>query len=112
MIDKQLIKDWIKALRSGDYQQGKNKLRNADDIYCCLGVLCDIYDEDGWEYNDILEEYEYRTDNDVSSELLPKEMKLELKYNIQELVDLNDSLDHTFEYIADFVEKEILPKYE
>ncbi len=33
---------WIKALESGKYKQGKNRLR-TDDKFCCLGVLCDIY---------------------------------------------------------------------
>lgn len=33
---------WVEALRSGEYQQGRNALR-ADDRFCCLGVLCDVY---------------------------------------------------------------------
>ncbi len=32
---------WLKALRSGQYEQCKNKLR-IDNRYCCLGVLTDI----------------------------------------------------------------------
>lgn len=45
---------WVKALRSGEYQQGQNELRNADG-YCCLGVLCDLYSKETgtpWEYYD------------------------------------------------------------
>lgn len=35
------IKEWIVALRSGNYKQTMGTLR--DDVgYCCLGVLCDI----------------------------------------------------------------------
>lgn len=34
---------WLNALRSGDYEQGREKLRNDKDQYCCLGVLCEIY---------------------------------------------------------------------
>lgn len=34
---------WIVALRSGDYKQGRNTLRNPQtDEYCCLGVLCEL----------------------------------------------------------------------
>ena len=41
---RQEIKDlWIEALESGKYEKGKGTLRGADDSYCCLGVLCDIY---------------------------------------------------------------------
>lgn len=37
------IKDkWVAALRSGEYEQGKGRLREGDK-FCCLGVLCDIY---------------------------------------------------------------------
>ncbi len=34
---------WIAALRSGDYKQGKNKLRSDTNHFCCLGVLCNIH---------------------------------------------------------------------
>lgn len=34
--------EWVTALRSGEYRQGKGFLRNSDDEYCCLGVLCDL----------------------------------------------------------------------
>jgi hypothetical protein len=34
---------WVKALRSGEYKQGKGHLRNSDNTFCCLGVLCDLY---------------------------------------------------------------------
>ena len=36
---------WLAALRSGEYVQGKNALGlKVDDTveYCCLGVLCDL----------------------------------------------------------------------
>ena len=42
---------WIEALRSGEYEQTTGVLRNEKG-YCCLGVLCDIYNketgEGGW----------------------------------------------------------------
>jgi hypothetical protein len=46
-------KKWIKALRSGDYEQAKSYLhRRADhenpvDRFCCLGVACDLAVKDG-----------------------------------------------------------------
>ena len=44
---KQEIKQqWITALRSGNYPQGRGYLRRIDDDgkegYCCLGVLCEL----------------------------------------------------------------------
>lgn len=38
---------WTTTLRSGDYQQGRGRLRTGD-LYCCLGVLCDLYSMDQW----------------------------------------------------------------
>lgn len=37
---------WIAALRSGEYEQGRGSLRTIYDSwseYCCLGVLCDLH---------------------------------------------------------------------
>ena len=42
---------WLAALRSGDYQQGTQHLRDRQNRFCCLGVLCDIYaKENGLEW--------------------------------------------------------------
>ena len=39
-----LHEEWIEALRSGEYQQGRRYLKKGDN-YCCLGVLCELADE-------------------------------------------------------------------
>jgi hypothetical protein len=38
MMDQKIKKKWIKALRSGEYEQGIGRL-HYDGKYCCLGVL-------------------------------------------------------------------------
>jgi hypothetical protein len=38
---------WVEALRSGEYIQDRGQLRSSRG-YCCLGVLCDLYDPAGW----------------------------------------------------------------
>lgn len=45
---RELVKDWIAALKSGQYQQGQGKLRGWDDTYCCLGVLVDLIIDRNW----------------------------------------------------------------
>jgi len=48
MVTKQ---DWIDALESGQYEQGKFALKNNNE-FCCLGVLCDLFVKEGigeWE---------------------------------------------------------------
>jgi hypothetical protein len=38
---KELKNRWVAALRSGEYEQGRLKLK-VDDKYCCLGVLAEV----------------------------------------------------------------------
>jgi hypothetical protein len=50
-MNPQIKQKWVSALRSGDYQQGRNYLR-TDNGFCCLGVLCDLYGkENNVEWN-------------------------------------------------------------
>ena len=41
-MNTKVIKEWIKALRSGKYKQCKRDLRNEDE-FCVMGVLCDLH---------------------------------------------------------------------
>ena len=44
---------WLEALRSGEYRQGRYRLRDDNDDLSCLGVLCDIYTKEAggsWEW--------------------------------------------------------------
>ena len=45
-MNRELMENWIAALRSGKYKQGQEYLFQADEdgepCYCCLGVLQDI----------------------------------------------------------------------
>ena len=40
-MNEQIKKKWVKALRSGEYEQTKDAL-HLDGGYCCLGVLAAI----------------------------------------------------------------------
>lgn len=42
-MDKQIAVQWVAALRSGDYKQGRRQLRNGANEFCCLGVLCNLH---------------------------------------------------------------------
>jgi hypothetical protein len=48
LMDRASRDKWIKALRSGEYKQGRNVLRDMDSRYCCLGVKAEI---DGWPFD-------------------------------------------------------------
>lgn len=49
MITKnELLTEWVAALRSGEYAQGRGYLhRIEDNTYCCLGVVCDLLAKKG-----------------------------------------------------------------
>jgi hypothetical protein len=39
---------WVEALRSKKYKQGCCYLRTKTNDFCCLGVLYDVLEPDGW----------------------------------------------------------------
>ena len=41
-MNTRITKQWIAALKSGDYKQGYQRLRTRD-TFCCLGVLCNLH---------------------------------------------------------------------
>ena len=49
-MKKEVAKKWVKALRSGKYNQGDGCLKQTNikknkTYHCCLGVLCELYNE-------------------------------------------------------------------
>src|SRR5690348_18296721 len=65
-MNQEIKKKWVKALRSGEYKQGTSLLYNsANETYCCLGVLCDLYTKET--------KIEYRKDGEIK-EILPNEV--------------------------------------
>ena len=116
---------WVDALRSGKYKQGKLTLHPKQDKYCCLGVACDISKKGFWtDYDQKNGHMNYVTpDGDVKTNSLPTEiiewLGLDnatgfLKQNIEfegitvtSLAKLND-YDASFEFIANVIESDIL----
>ena len=41
-MNKEIKQQWIAALTSGKYKQGKGQLRDGNK-FCCLGVLCNLH---------------------------------------------------------------------
>lgn len=116
----EIKKQWIEALRSGEYTQTNMRLK-TDEGYCCLGVLCDLHRKTHpelnltWTKNDTQDSYFY----DDSNVMLHK--------TVQEWADIdshgrygnkiNDSINEfaltkdndagkSFNEIADIIEKE------
>ena len=87
---------WIKALRSGDYIQGKHSLLKEDGSRCCLGVLSAILsvelsskESDGPLIH--VARYEPIVEAGLSSA------------DIDMLINLNDTGSRSFSEIADWI---------
>lgn len=96
---------WVKALRSGEYKQGHWQLKNRDE-YCCLGVLCDIYQAGHWEGTEFI----YK--RDLATAFLPGKLSEQLAITAKQESDLahmNDSggYDMDFNKIADYIEENL-----
>lgn len=110
-------KKWVRALRSGIFQQGQNYLRQENfedntkpDGFCCLGVACELAILDGVNVHRRKRDEHY-TYND-SSGVLPDPVLEWLGLNSPEgsfdsyansLTQMNDS-GKSFLEIADFIE--------
>lgn len=110
---------WLKALRGGEYQQGRNALVQTDPKYgegfCCLGVLCDLIENDknrpgrGWNHSNI---NGWAFDGNTGL-LTPKTRDYVFKEpttqaRLNPLIKRNDGVHfrkHSFEEIADIIEE-------
>lgn len=113
---------WLKALRSGEYQQGRDFL-HRDSSFCCLGVLCDLYAKStgngNWVVQGDNEFYTFVSSSGDMDTCLPEsvlswadmpiyapEGAPELKASNQSLAGLNDA-GFTFSQLADYIEENL-----
>lgn len=103
-MDKDLAMKWVDALRSGKYEQGKERLRTLDDKFCCLGVLANI-ENLKWSIDKNNEYICYGIDGH-RAQLPPYiESKVFKNGSSQGLfVMMNDAQDKSFNEIADYIE--------
>lgn len=89
--------DWVKALRSGKYQQCKITLRGVSpNCYCALGLAYKVMSKKAWP-STTQEVYTYLKDRDIP---------------IEEVWIRNDAQNYSFSNIADWVVANILAKGE
>lgn len=129
-MKQNIMKKWVKALRSGKFKQGTGTLKQFNSKgqaqHCCLGVLCELYNQDMKKNKKkTLPEKIYDNDSDFShgycrfggkKEDLPKEVMKwsgiissigrfrDAKFNSDTLADLND-IGRKFKTIANIIEK-------
>lgn len=95
MLTKEMKENWVAALRSGDYEQGKVNLF-FNNKYCCLGVLCQLNNvEVGIEKAVVENAYEWLVQQALTQDV------------VRTLWRMNDLYDKTFPEIADWIEENL-----
>lgn len=106
------VRNWVAALRSGEFVQGFNQLANTDGSYCCLGVACKLIEEPGrcdgnlhWRWcaammpGELADLYELA---DAEGGFMPERPE-----QTWSLASMNDCAQATFAEIADVIEREL-----
>lgn len=111
-MNPEMKTEWIERLRSGNYKQGRSML-NAEDQFCCLGVLCEIALDYGLVTKEeivSLSRYKYistRNSTDTEESTLPRVVAGIANITREaenDLIDLNDVEQKNFNEIADWIE--------
>ena len=99
-MDPEIKRQWVEALRSGKYEQGRLFLER-DGKFCCLGVLCHAvrgvtptYNPDGG-----LSCYAENAGYGLVEELFPDTVAHETLWG------MNDDQNKSFAEIADYIER-------
>lgn len=131
-MKKEIKKEWIKRLRSGDIEQTTGTLGLSNGSRCCLGVLCDIAAEQGVigppAKSGVDDVFSHGRDP-IAHGVLPPEVcewadirnegsleRSAAEYckcpDLDSLTTANDRLLMTFPEIADLIENSTLRPYE
>jgi hypothetical protein len=105
-MDAELKAKWLEALRSGKYDQTSGQLRDGN-CFCCLGVLCDIFNPKGWDGAEWI--YGEGPDESHETGVLPRSFRVRcaIEGDIEaRLIEMNDD-GVPFSRIADYIEAKL-----
>lgn len=114
-LTKTLKKQWIKALKSGDYPKGSGHLKAKEEVngkqqytYCCLGVLGEICGVKGLTSDNLQNEYlDFRANKGVLKGKTKVPIILQGNKGLAEdLANLNDSTN-TFKEVIAYIDKNL-----
>jgi len=115
IIDEDFIlNEWVPALRSGKYRQGRSMLRSQANTYCCLGVAADLLNNEAWGVMNGRSAYRWKLTEDPKNPLysmndgafLPQALLSQFTQDV--LVGLNDNNNATFDDIATILEQAVV----
>jgi hypothetical protein len=112
-VNKDNMRLWVAALRSGDYMQGEGTLHDArHDRWCCLGVACDVFRKNGGELETSIATNGFDIFGGYTDFLPPKVMAWLNLYSCNPILGgtpataWNDVNHASFYTIADLIDKE------
>jgi hypothetical protein len=110
MMNQEIKQRWIEALRSGNYQQGKNSLFHCGK-FCCLGVLTDLYiKERGLQWQqDSADLWSFETEGEVLPRSVQKWAGIDVfnpTISGNRATDHNDNYHLSFNEIAALIEED------
>jgi len=119
-VNEDVKRQWVAALRSGKYEQGRQRLEK-DGRFCCLGVLCDLAVKAGvvervhGEYEHGVVGFARPSDPEGPNASTPPWAVVKwagmdsdlMALTIRALINLNDIKGLSFEEIADRIEEQL-----
>ncbi len=102
-MKKQILDDWIVALRSGEFKQAQGRLKK-DGGFCCLGVVCHLQDPNGFFSAGGLKDGQHPFAMLENSSEYGGLIKMLGHDTTSTLVSMNDSRRASFAEIADYLE--------
>jgi hypothetical protein len=100
-MDAELKAKWVKALRSGEFKQGKGCLKEGE-RYCCLGVLARVAGLQITEGEGIKGAKGYTPLAELVTGAPTEDCEI-----LTRLWRMNDTLGKSFPEIADYIEREL-----
>lgn len=107
-------KQWLAALRGGKYKQGYGALHTSDGAFCCLGVLCDLLDENKVGcakkcFPESLPDFRERFGIPDSVSTTDTQWMWQVPYKGEKhlLLVLNDEVNLSFKQIANIIERTV-----
>lgn len=110
-MNRAIAKQWVDALRSGQYKQCTGQLRTRD-TFCCLGVLCNLHAQ---AHPEIAAQQRDKGQYMGVSNQIPSEVRRWSGMHTHSgsrgafsasLIRLNDKLGYSFAQIADVIDQE------
>lgn len=112
-MNKKIKKAWVAALRSGKYKKGEGALRDEQNNFCCLGVLCNLHAQAHPDVAMYQNDMSYigctgvlPEDVQIWADLAQHDPEVMYKNEARSLASLNDA-GMSFKQIARIIEKQL-----